>query len=152
MRHAPYISIVNAKLKTQLSSFLPHKFSHFRELSRSQRHISITYCNAIIYTNQPSTHDVGGMFCTSNIFIYLHIHTPIYSHIFTLIIYIYNTFIFEYIHIHTNARNAGVQSPSQNQQRPQRGRPLPLAIYGEGGGRQAGGEVRGQAVRSKTRF
>ena len=51
-----------------------------------------------------------------------------------------------------NARNAGVHSPSQNQQRPQRGRPLPLAIYGEGGGRQARGEVRGQAVRSKTRF
>ena len=31
-----------------------------------------------------------------------------------------------------NARTAGVHSPSQNQQCPRRGRPFPLAIYGEG--------------------
>ena len=31
-----------------------------------------------------------------------------------------------------NARAASVHSPSPNQQRPRRGRPFPLAIYGEG--------------------
>ena len=131
MRHAPYISIANAKLKTQLSSFLPHKFSHFRELSRSQRHISITYCNAIIYTNQPSTHDIGGIFCTYCIFIHsLYIH-------YTSITRLLFQHIFSYKRPHRGRPYplaklitpaiAGVHSPSQSQQRPHRGRPLPLA-------------------------